>query len=82
MKTMILELAIRQRRRVRFYYAGAFIEFEPYYVATDSSGGKSVYGKADGERIVKRFAFNRIYNLRPLADERFAPIIPLFATAG
>lgn len=82
MKTMILEFAVRQRRRVRFYYEGAFVEFEPYYVATDSEGRKSVYGKADGGRVVKRFAFSRIYNLRPLAEERFAPIIPLFATAS
>ncbi|KAB2909411.1 MAG: hypothetical protein LC102_02350 [Ignavibacteriales bacterium] len=75
MKTEILSKAIRNRNKVRFYYSLRQMVIDPYLISTDRTGTKTIYGKVENTDSVERFEFKKIYNIRVLETESFAPRI-------
>lgn len=73
MKSEILSKAIRNRNKIRFYYSMRQLVIDPYLISIDKEGRKTVYGKIDDSDIVQRFEFKKIYNIKVLANENFAP---------
>jgi hypothetical protein len=49
---------------------------------TEKNGSKVIYGKVSGSSEIKKFAYNRIANIRVLDKRRFSPIIPIISMAS
>lgn len=77
MKSEIFNSAIKQRRRVRFYYGLTEVVLDPYFVGMDKSGKKFIYGKMPGSMEVEKFSYERITNIKVMNNIRFSPIIPI-----
>jgi len=77
MKSEIFYNAIKQRRRVRFYYGLTEIVLDPYFIGIDKSGKKFIYGKTLGSMEVEKFCYERIANIKVMNNIRFSPIIPI-----
>jgi len=75
MKTEIFSSAIYNRNKIRFLYGLTEILLEPYYIMTERSGKKVIYGRPNNSNEVKKFEFNRIANIKVLNASRFSPII-------
>jgi hypothetical protein len=75
MKTEIFSSAIYNRNKIRFLYGLNEILLEPYYIMTERSGKKVIYGRPNNSNEVKKFEFNRIANIKVLNASRFSPII-------
>jgi len=77
MKSEIFYNAIKQRRRVRFYYGLTEIILDPYFIGMDRSGKKFIYGKTPSSMEVEKFSYERIANIKVLNNIRFSPVIPI-----
>jgi len=77
MKSDIFNSAIRQRKRIRFYYGLTEVVLDPYFIGMDRHGKKFIYGKMLGSMEVEKFAYERISNIKVLNNIRFSPIIPI-----
>jgi hypothetical protein len=75
MKTEILSKAIKNRNKIKLYYAMKNLIIDPYILSIDKDGKKIMYGKVNDSDTVLKFEFKRIYNIRVLEDESFAPRI-------
>lgn len=75
MKTEIFSSAIYNRNKIKFLYGLHEILLEPYYIMTERSGKKVIYGRPNNSSEVKKFEFNRIANIKVLNASRFSPII-------
>lgn len=73
MKTEILSKAIKNRNRIRFYYAMEQMVIDPYIISCDKEGKKTIYGKINDSDTVQKFEFKKIYNIKILENEQFAP---------
>lgn len=79
MKSQIFNSAIYKRNKIRFLYGMEEIVMEPYFVTTDRSGGKVIYGRPDSSKQIRKFEFTRIANIRVLNTYKFSPIIPIIS---
>lgn len=77
MKTEIFSSAIYKRNRIKFLYGLNEILLEPYYIMTERSGKKVIYGRPNNSNEVRKFEFNRIANIKVLNASRFSPIISI-----
>jgi hypothetical protein len=75
MKTEIFSSAIYNRNKIRFLYGLNEVLLEPYYIMTEKTGKKVIYGRANNSHEVKKFEFNRIANIKVLNTSRFSPLI-------
>ncbi|HSP88941.1 MAG TPA: hypothetical protein VLN45_12470 [Ignavibacteriaceae bacterium] len=75
MKTEIFASAICNRNKIKFLYGLNEILLEPYYIMTERSGKKVIYGRPNNSNEVRKFEFNRIANIKILNASRFSPII-------
>lgn len=75
MKTEIFASAICNRNKIKFLYGLNEILLEPYYIMTERSGKKVIYGRPSNSNEVRKFEFNRIANIKILNTSRFSPII-------
>ena len=82
MKTEIFLSAIRNRNNLRFLYDLKETVIEPYYVSRESTGRKVIYGRLSRTNEVKRFAYNKITNIRVMRNLRFSPVIPIIPLAS
>jgi hypothetical protein len=73
LKTEILTKAIINRNRIKFYYSTQQLVIDPYIISTDVKGKKIIYGKLNESDTVLKFEFNKIYNIKVLENENFAP---------
>jgi hypothetical protein len=74
MKTEIFSSAIYNRNKIRFLYGLNEVLLEPYYIMTEKTWKKVIYGRANNSHEVKKFEFNRIANIKVLNTSRFSPI--------
>jgi hypothetical protein len=77
MKTDIFIQAIRKRNYLRFLYGLQEILIEPYYVTTERSGRKVIYGKLKTTNEIKRFEYTKIANIKVMDSYKFSPVIPI-----
>ena len=75
MKTEIFSSAIYNRNKIKFLYGLTEILLEPYYIMTERSGKKVIYGRPNNSNEVKKFELNRIANIKVLNASRFSPLI-------
>ncbi|MCA0389722.1 MAG: hypothetical protein LCH52_14640 [Bacteroidetes bacterium] len=73
MKTDILNKAIKNRNKIRFYYSMQQLVIDPYIISCDKEGKKTIYGKISDTDTIQKFEFRKIYNIKVLEQERFAP---------
>lgn len=79
MKSEIFHEAIYQRNKIRFLYGMEQIEMEPYFVTTDKTGSKVIYGRPISSKQIRKFEFGRIANIKVLSTYKFSPIIPIIS---
>ncbi|MCZ7601674.1 MAG: hypothetical protein M5R37_02345 [Melioribacteraceae bacterium] len=79
MKSEIFALAIRSRKRVRFIYNLDEIILEPYFISKSRNGKKVIYGRPNNTSEVKKFEYDRIYNIKVIDFKKFSPIIPILS---
>lgn len=77
MKTEIFTSAICNRNKIRFLYGLTEILLEPYYIMTDRSGKKVIYGRPNNSSEIRKFEFSRITNIKVLDGRRFSPVISI-----
>ncbi len=77
MKTDIFSNAIMRRNKIRFLYGLSEVVLEPYYIATEKTGRKVIYGRPFNSSEVRKFEFSRIANIRVLRGARFSPLIQI-----
>jgi len=82
MKTNLFANAIQNRNKLRFLYNLNEIEMEPYYITTNKTGDKVVYGRISSTNEVKMFPYKKIYNIKVLDYTKFSPIIPILPIAS
>jgi hypothetical protein len=82
MKTEIFLSAIRNRNNLRFLYDLKETVIEPYYVSRERTGKKVIYGRLSSTNEIKRFAYNKITNIRVMKNLRFSPVIPIIPLAS
>jgi hypothetical protein len=82
MKTEIFLSAIRNRNNLRFLYDLKETVIEPYYVSRERTGKKVIYGRLSRTNEIKRFAYNKITNIRVMKNLRFSPVIPIIPLAS
>ncbi|HQF42614.1 MAG TPA: hypothetical protein PK073_06845 [Ignavibacteriaceae bacterium] len=82
MKTEIFKTAIKNRNRLKFLYGLDEFLIEPYYIMTDKNGNKVIYGKISGSSEIRKFAYNKIANIKVLEKRKFSPIIPIIPMAS
>lgn len=82
MKTIIFLNAIRNRSNLSFLYGLKEIYLEPYYIATEQTGKKVIYGRVKRTNEVKKFDYDKIANIRVLNNFRFSPVIPIIPLAS
>ena len=75
MKTEIFSTAIINRDKIRFIYGLSEVVLEPYYITTEKSGRKVIYGRPFNSHEVRKFEFNRIANIRVINGAKFSPLI-------
>lgn len=73
MKTEIFSKAIKNRNRIKFYYSMEQLTIDPYIISFDKEGKKIIYGKLNESDTVLKFEFKKIYNIKVLENENFAP---------
>ncbi len=81
MKTTIFINAIRTRSYLRFLYGLQEIYIEPYYITTERSGKKVIYGRVKRTNEIKKFEYEKIVNIRVLSNSKFSPVIPIIPQA-
>ena len=81
MKSDIFITAIRNRNYLRFLYGLQEIHLEPYYIARERSGKKVIYGRVNTTKEIKKFAYDRIANIKVVDTFKFSPIIPIISQA-
>ncbi|WKZ68550.1 MAG: hypothetical protein QY331_11385 [Melioribacteraceae bacterium] len=79
MKSEIFAHAIRSRKRVRFIYNLDEIILEPYFISKSRNGKKVIYGRPNNTSEVKKFEYDRIYNIKVIDFKKFSPIIPILS---
>ena len=77
MKTDIFINAIRKRNNLRFLYGLQEILLEPYYITREKSGKKVIYGKLKTTNEIRKFAYDKIANIRVMESYKFSPVIPI-----
>ncbi|MCF8261454.1 MAG: hypothetical protein K9J12_11825 [Melioribacteraceae bacterium] len=82
MKSNIFNHAIARRQRIRFLYGLQEFLIEPYYVATNGTGKKVIYGRVNNGNQIKMFEFEKIANIKVLDKNRFSPLIPILPIAN
>jgi len=82
MKTAIFLNAIRSRNNLKFLYGLTEIYLEPYYVTTEGTGKKVIYGRVKRTNEIRKFRYEKIANIRVLNNYRFSPIIPIIPQAS
>jgi len=82
MKTAIFLNAIRSRNNLKFLYGLTEIYLEPYYVTTEGTGKKVIYGRVKRTNEIRKFRYEKIANIRVLNNYRFSPIIPTIQQAS
>ena len=75
MKSEIFSSAIMNRDKIRFIYGLSEVILEPYYITTEKSGRKVIYGRPFNFHEVRKFEFNRIANIRVIKGAKFSPLI-------
>ena len=50
---------------------------EPYYITTERSGKKVIYGKLRSTNEIRKFDYDKIVNIKVLDNFKFSPIIPI-----
>ncbi len=76
MKSEIFSMAISRRNKIKFLYGLNEVVLDPYYISTERSGKKFIYGKVYNSSIIKKFEYTRIANIKVLQN-RFSPVIPI-----
>lgn len=79
MKSEIFANAIRSRKRVRFIFHLDEVILEPYYISTSKNGKKVIYGRPNNSSEVKKFEYDKIYNIKVIDFTKFSPIIPILS---
>lgn len=79
MKSEIFAKAILNRKKVRFIYNLDEIILEPYFISKSLNGRKVIYGRPNNSSEVKKFDYNKIYNIKVLDLKKFSPIIPILS---
>jgi len=69
-------MAISRRNKIKFLYGLNEVVLDPYYISTERSGKKFIYGKVYNSSIIKKFEYTRIANIKVLQN-RFSPVIPI-----
>ena len=82
MKTDLFTSAIRNRFKLKFLYDLDEVTLEPYYIAKNKTGKKVLFGRINGTFEVGMFDYNKIANIKTLAESRFSPIIPILPIAS
>ncbi len=82
MKTDLFTTAIKNRFRLRFLYNLDEVTMEPYYISCNKAGKKVLFGRVNGKFEISMFDYNKIANIKPLAESRFSPIIPILPIAS
>lgn len=82
MKTEIFKTAIKNRNLLSFLYGLDEIKIEPYYLTTEKSGTKVIYGKIFNSSEIRKFSYNKIANIKIIEKRRFSPIIPIIPMAS
>jgi len=77
MKSNVFAAAISGRTKVSFNYGLKEMVIEPYYLSRDKDGRKVVYGKLNYSNEIRKFEYDKIYNLKVLQFNHFSPIIPI-----
>lgn len=77
MKSKIFTSAIASRNKVRFLYSLSEIVLDPYYITTERTGKKVIYGKILESSTIKKFELGRIANIKVLNNFKFTPVIPI-----
>ncbi len=79
MKSEIFAKAILSRKRVRFIYNLDEVILEPYFISKSLNGKKVIYGRPNNSSEVKKYEYNKIYNIKVLDFKKFSPIIPILS---
>ena len=79
MKSEIFANAILSRKRVRFIYHLDEIILEPYFISKSRNGKKVIYGRPNNSSEVKKFEYDKIYNIKVIYFKKFSPIIPILS---
>jgi hypothetical protein len=82
MKTDIFSAAIYSRSNLRFLYELQEILIEPYYITRERSGKKVIYGRLKKTNEVRKFAYEKISNIKVLNNFKFSPVIPIIPQAS
>lgn len=77
MKSDIFNSAILNRQRLKFLYDLCNIELEPYFLAQNKDGRKVIYGRVNNSSDIRKFEFNKIFNIKVLEQSKFSPVIPI-----
>lgn len=77
MKSVLFSNAIFNRYSIRFLYGLEEVVLDPYYIASDSTGGKVLYGKAGSSNEIKKYEYKRIANIKIINKSKFSPVIPI-----
>jgi len=77
MKSNMFAEAISNRNKVSFNYGLRELVIEPYYLSRDKFGKKVIYGKLNYSNEIRKFEYDKIYNLKVLELHHFSPIIPI-----
>ncbi|MHB8578507.1 MAG: hypothetical protein ACYDA4_01435 [Ignavibacteriaceae bacterium] len=79
MKSEIFSTAISNRNKIKFLYDMKEIMLDPYFISRELSGKKVIYGRAFNSGEIKKFAYDKISNIKILRHLKFSPIIPIIA---
>jgi hypothetical protein len=79
MKSEIFAKAILSRKRVRFIYNLDEVILEPYFISKSLNGKKVIYGRPNNSSEIKKYEYNKIYNIKVLDFKKFSPIIPILS---
>lgn len=79
MKSEIFSKAILGRKKVRFIYHLDEVILEPYFISKSLNGKKVIYGRPNNTSEIKKYEYNKIYNIKVLDFKKFSPIIPILS---
>jgi hypothetical protein len=79
MKSEIFAKAILGRKKVRFIYNLDEVILEPYFISKSLNGKKVIYGRPNNTSEIKKYEYNKIYNIKVLDFKKFSPIIPILS---
>lgn len=77
MKTALFSSAIYNRYRIKFLYGLEEVVIDPYYITSDNSGSKVIYGKSSCTNEIRKYEYRKIANIKIINSAKFSPVIPI-----